>query len=165
MTRISNAALLAAGFAACLAVASPASVAAQGRGAAQSDAANIKVCSLLTKEQVKRHLPWQPMLDQFPPEEEALGNYGSSCNYPSVHIQVLSSRSNMIEQAKKKGGLVPVPGVGDEAYFHNNKGMWAELYVRNGKYLFTLQANVNGSMETAKEGAIKLAKELAVKLR
>ena len=157
-----HAAVVASCLAAAVAVGMPSLLSAQS---AQPDPAKIKVCSLLTKEQVKKHLPWRPELDQFPPEEEALGNYGSSCNYPTVHIQVMPSRSSMIEQAKKKGGLEPISGLGEEAYFHNNKGMYAELYVRQGKYLFTVQANVNGPIATAKDGAIKLAKDLAAKLR
>jgi hypothetical protein len=147
----------------CVSFASPTLLVAQG--GAQPDAAKIKVCSILTADQVKKHLPWRPQLDQFPPEEEALGNYGSSCNYPSVHVQVLPGNTRMLDIAKEKGGLEKLSGVGSEAYFHNNKGMYAEVYVKTGKYLVTVQANVSGSMDTAKSGAISLAKELALKLR
>ena len=49
----------------------------------------IPACSLMSKDEVKRHLPWQPILDQFPAEEEAMGNYGSACEYPSVRVQVM----------------------------------------------------------------------------
>jgi hypothetical protein len=156
---------LAAGFACCSLSMAPTPLVAQGTSSAQPDAAKIKVCSLLTAAEVKKHLPWRPQLDQFPPEEEALGNYGSSCSYPSVHVQVLPSTTRMLELAKEKGGLEKLSGIGNEAYFHNNKGMFAEVYVKTGKYLVTVQANESGSMSAAKSGAISLAKELALKLR
>ena len=45
----------------------------------------------------------------------------------------------MIDAAKKRDKLESVSGVGDEAYFHNNKDRYAELYVKTGKYLLTLR--------------------------
>ncbi len=35
--------------------------------------APLRACTLMTKAEVKQHLPWPAMLDQFPVEEEALG--------------------------------------------------------------------------------------------
>ena len=125
----------------------------------------VAVCKLLPTAEVKKHLPWRPLLDQFPPEEEAIGTWGSSCNYPSVMIQVLPSSSRMIEEAKKKGGLEPVSGIGEEAYFHNNLNRYAELYVKNGKYLMTLQSSWDGKDPTVKSGTLSLAKALLAKLR
>jgi hypothetical protein len=63
----------------------------------------VKVCGLVTREEVKKHLPWNPMLDQFPAEEEAVGNYGSSCNYPSVLVQVIPSSPTTLADFKKSG--------------------------------------------------------------
>jgi hypothetical protein len=83
-------------------------------------AQRIRVCDLLPKEEVKKHLPWRPALDQFPLEEEAIGATGSSCNYPSVFIQVLPYSQGTIDALKKKGGLETVSGIGDEAHFYNN---------------------------------------------
>lgn len=127
----------------------------------------ISVCSLLPKEEVKKHIPWIPLLDSMKPEEEPIGISGSSCNYPSVHIQVLSFSERFLETARKKGGLETVSGAGDEAYFHNNSNRYAELYVRVGKHMLTLQANVpnDRKIESVKLGVLSLAKALVAKLR
>ena len=133
--------------------------------ASASSAQKIAVCKLLPTADVKKHLPWRPELDQFPPEEEAIGTSGSSCNYPSVMIQVLPFSQGMIDGAKKKGGLEAVRGIGDEAYFHNNRNRFAELYVKSGKYLVTLQSNWDGKDPSVKAGTLSLAKALLGKLR
>ena len=41
----------------------------------------------------------------------------------------------------------------------------AELYVRAGKHLVTLQANVDGHVESVRPGVVNLAKALVAKLR
>ncbi len=125
----------------------------------------VAVCKLLSTAEVKKHLPWKPLLDQFPPEEESIGVSGSSCNYPSVMIQVLPGAQGMIDEAKKKGGLEPVTGIGEEAYFHNNLNRYAELYVKSGKYVVTLQSSWDGKDAAVKSGTLSLAKALVAKLR
>jgi hypothetical protein len=127
----------------------------------------IKVCELLPKEEVKKHLPWEPMFDRMKLEEEAIGVEGSSCGYPSVHVQVLPYGQSFLDAAKKRGGLEHVAGVGDEAYFHNNKNLFAELYVRIDKRILTLQASVpsDGKAETVKPALVSLAKAYVPKLR
>jgi len=125
----------------------------------------IRACALVPKEEVKRHLPWMPALDSFAVEEEPVGVSGSSCNYPSVFIQVLPFSQRMIDLARQKGGLETISGVGDEAYFHNNANRYAELYVKAGKHLLTLQADWDGKSASVKPGVLNLAKALAAKLR
>ena len=125
----------------------------------------IKACSLLPKEEVKKYLPWNAVLDRMPLEEEPIGASGSSCNYPSVFIQVFPFSQGTIDAARKKGGLEAISGVGDEAYFHNNRNEYAELYVKTGKHLLTIQANADGKIEAVKPGALNLAKALVAKLR
>ena len=125
----------------------------------------VAVCKLLPTAEVKKHLPWRPQLDQFPPEEEAIGAAGSSCNYPSVMIQVLPGAQRMIDEAKKKGGLEPVSGIGEEAWFHKNPNGYAELYVKAGKYVLTLQSNWDGKDPAVKSGTLGLAKALLAKLQ
>jgi len=71
----------------------------------------MSACALVPKEEVKKHLPWIPVLDQMAIEEEPIGNGGSSCNYPSVFIQVLPFSQGMIDSARKQGGLEPVSGL------------------------------------------------------
>jgi len=132
---------------------------------AQAGKSSIRACSLLTKEEVKRYLPWLPVLDQFPVEEEPVGNGGSSCNYPSATIQVLPFSQSTIDAARKHGGLETLNGIGDEAYYHNNPNGYAEVYAKTGKYLVTVQANARGKVEAMKPGAMDLAKALVAKLR
>jgi len=71
----------------------------------------VKVCSLATVAEVKKFAPWPPHMDRFAKaEEEAIGTRGSSCNYPTVHVQVLSFRQQTIDTAHKAGKLEPVQG-------------------------------------------------------
>ena len=163
MNQLVRAALLSAGVACAM----PTSLAAQSRAPQppSAGAQKIKACSLVTKEEVKQYLPWRPQLDQFPVEEEDIGTTGSSCNYPSVFIQVLLFTQGSIDAAKKISGIESVSGVGDEAYFSNNHDRFAELYVKVGTRWLTLQANLDGNMSTVKPGVVSLAKVLVGKLR
>jgi hypothetical protein len=124
----------------------------------------IKACSLVPKEEVKKHLPWIPVLDRMPIEEEPIGTSGSSCNYPTVFIQVLPFSQATLDLMRKKSGIETISGVGDEAYLHNNRNRYAELVVRAGKHLLTLQANMDGKIESVKPGVLNLAKALVAKL-
>ena len=157
VTRFVTAALIATG----VALGFPLLLLAQNKQPPQK----ISACALVPKEEVKKHLPWMPLLDQMAVEEEPIGKDGSSCNYPSVFIQVLPFSQRMIDSARKKGGLEPISGLGDEAYFHNNRDRYAELYVKTGQHLLTLQANVQGKIEAVKPGVLNLAKVLVAKLR
>jgi|RhiMethySRZTD1v2_1073278.scaffolds.fasta_scaffold404095_3 hypothetical protein len=126
----------------------------------------INACSLLTKEEVKKIVPWAAMLDQFPVEEEPVGTSGSSCNYPNVHIQVLPYTPGFVETARKQEKFEPLPGVGDEAYFRDNRGEYAELLVRSGQRIVTVQKDIgtNRTAETEKPAVVALAKALIAKL-
>ena len=143
---------------------SPLSLEAQ-TGSTAGSSQRIAACALLPKDEVKRHLPWLAVFDQFPIEEEPVGASGSSCNYPSVFIQVLPFAPRTIEMARQKGELETVAGVGDEAYFYNNGNQYAELYVRVGKHLLTVQADANETVEAVRPGAVSLAMALVIKLR
>jgi hypothetical protein len=128
----------------------------------------VKACSLVPIAEVKKLAPWPPQLDQFAKaEEEPLGTYGSSCNYPTVFIQVMSFRQSTIDAARKAGALEPAAGVGDEAYLRNNKDRWAELIARVGPHLLTLQLSIdtNKTYDSTKPALIELAKVFASKLR
>ena len=124
----------------------------------------VRACSLLPKGVVKRHVPWIDALDRMEPEEEAIGRTGSSCSYPSVIIQVLPASSRILETARKKGGLEKISGIGDEAYFYNNSNRYAEVYVRAGRHILTVQADVNDRIASVKPGALNLARALVAKL-
>ena len=142
-------------------------VAAQGRQASAGTAGPIKVCSLLPRDEVKKHLPWQPLLDKLPEEEIPVGVTGSSCEYPTVGVQVLAFTPQFMESAKKAGFSESVPGVGDEAYYRTNPNGYAELYVRVGQRILTIQGSVptGQKAEAIKPGVISLAKAYVAKLR
>src|SRR6476620_1486135 len=110
--------------------------------AQQSPAPPVKVCGLLPKGEEKKLIGGNQFFDTMAPEEEALGTYGSSCNYPSVTIQVMPFQQSTFDTARKRGRLESVAGVGDEAYLYNNPAGYAELYVKVGSRLLTLQRSV-----------------------
>lgn len=121
-------------------------------------------CSLLPKEEVKKHLPWIDLLDGMPIEEELIGSSGSSCNYPSVFIQVLPFSQGLMDAVRAQDDTEAVSGVGDAAYFHNNSDAYAELYVKVGERVLTLQASGQGTVESLKPNVVSLAKALIDKM-
>ena len=130
-----------------------------------SGATRVKACSLLTKEEVKQHLPWNSVVDFMAPEEEAVGAAGSSCNYASVFIQIFPVARKGTGQPSTEPGWQPVSGVGEEAYFRANGRQYAELYVRTSRHTVTLQANASPTVDAVKPGTISLANALLAKLR
>jgi hypothetical protein len=132
-----------------------------------ADPAPVKACSLLTREEVRKLIPWPALIDPIPTREEPVGTTGSSCNYPNAHIQVLAYTPRFLESAKKRGPLEPVADVGDEAYFYNNRNEYAELYVKAGQRIVTVQKDI-GTGETyqsVKPSVVALGKALVAKLR
>jgi hypothetical protein len=127
----------------------------------------VKVCDLLPRAEVKKLIGGNQIFDMIAPEEEALGSYGSSCNYPGVMIQVLPFQSGTIEAARKRGGLAAVPGIGDEAHQYENPAGYLELYVKVGPRLLTLQRDISSGQTSAdvRPGTIELARALVAKLR
>lgn len=134
--------------------------------ASQSSAAVIKVCELLPKDEVKKLIGGNQVFDMFPPQEEPLGTYGSSCNYPSVTLQVIPFLSSTIDAARTRGPLESVPKVGDEAWLYDTPAGYAELYVKVGSRMLTLQRSVGVGQTVAdvRSGVIALAKALVPKL-
>ena len=108
----------------------------------QAPAPAVKVCSLLTQVEVRKLIGGSNVMDNlFKPEEEAVAG-GSSCNYPDVLIQVIPFRQSTIDTVRKRGGLEAVSGVGEEAYLYDNRGNYAEIYVKVGPHLLTLQRSI-----------------------
>jgi hypothetical protein len=142
-------------------------VAQQRQPPADNAAVRINACSLLTRDEVKKHLPWQSLFDGIPDEETAIGETGSACEYPSVGVQVLVFTPQFMASAKKAGFSEPVPGVGDEAYYRTNPNGYAELYVRIGQRILTIQGNAppGQKAEVVKPGVISLARAYVAKLR
>ncbi|MEO7271898.1 MAG: hypothetical protein ABIX28_07545 [Vicinamibacterales bacterium] len=52
-------------------------LALQARAVAAQTAATprLKACSLLSKAEVKKHLPWNSVVDSMPPEEKPIGGH------------------------------------------------------------------------------------------
>lgn len=128
-------------------------------------ATRVEVCKLLPAAEVKKHLPWQDFLDKMPPEEEAIGTSGSSCNYATLHVQVLPYTTSFIETLRKSGPIESISGLGDEAYFRNNKNMFAEVVVKVGSRLLTLQGDADDNVDAVKPKVIALARLYVEKLR
>lgn len=135
--------------------------------AAQSSAASIKVCQLLPRAEVEKLINGNQVFDTIAPEEEPLGNYGSSCNYPGVMIQVMPFLLSTIDTARKRGRLEPVSGVGDEAWLYENLAGYAELYVRIDKRFLTIQRDIpmGQTLTSVRPGVMALANALVAKLR
>jgi hypothetical protein len=129
--------------------------------------ARLAACKLLSREEVKKILPWPAMFEQMPIEEEPIGATGSSCNYPSVTIQVLAYTPRFFDEARKLGKLEPLTGVGDEAYFFADPRGYADLYSKVGSRIVTVQATPGPGqkLEALKPGVTTLTKALIAKLR
>jgi hypothetical protein len=145
---------------------------AAARGLPQGGGAKyqvVKVCSLLSLAEVKKLAPWERHLDQFAKaEEEPIGTVGSSCNYPTVFIQVMAFQQSFIDNLKKTGiPLEPVSGVGELAYARNNRGNYAELVAKVGSHSLTVQFSIerNKTFESTKPSLIAIGKAYAEKLR
>jgi hypothetical protein len=122
---------------------------------------------LLPKAEVKKLIGAGPSFDRMEPEEEPVGTYGSSCNYSGVLVQVIPFQQQSIDAARKRGKLDDLAGIGDAAYAFDNPAGYAEIYVKVGTRLLTIQRDVPVGQTQAdvRPGAIALARTLATKLR
>ena len=123
-------------------------------------------CSLLTREEVKKIMPWHPAADRQKETEQPWGT-GSLCSYPSVTIFVGSYSPSKLEEARKRYPLVAVAGIGDEAFLQENGSSFAELYVKVGDRMVHVQKTIpfTESFDSVKPAVIALGKALAGKLR
>jgi hypothetical protein len=126
----------------------------------------VKVCALLTVAEVKTLAPWEPIFDQMKIEEEGFAT-GSSCNYPTATVQVMQFRQSTIDLMGKDGTLQAVAGVGEAAWLHNNRNMFAELAAKVGPHLLTVQTSIDRgkTFETSKPQLLALGRAFAAKLR
>jgi hypothetical protein len=128
----------------------------------------VNACSLLSLAEVKKLAPWQPHLDPYAKgEEEALGSYGSACEYPTVRIQVMAFTRSTIDALRKAGPMESAAGVGDEAYVRSNRGYFAELVTRVGPHMLTVQLSIerDKTFEATKPSLIEIGKAFAARLR
>ena len=135
-------------------------------------ASSTRACSLLTKDLIARVSPYKSdpqMMSIMRPSEEALGASGSACSYGGIELQVNPFPAERLQALAKEQGAawVPVPDVGTGAYFHDNRGEYAELYARTGTQVFTIQMDVPRGSTVAgiKPNVLELAKAIAAKLK
>lgn len=160
----------AVGLTVLMATGADAALQASAGAAAQRGSGGIRACSLLTKDEVKRLVGMgNQFFDQAPADEEALPGGGSTCNYANVHIQIDPFPFSTIERMRQgqPAGWTTVSGVGDEAYLRNNRGQYAELYVRAGQHVVTVQLDMDPPhevLEKARPAAAALASALIARL-
>ena len=146
-------------------LASPAA-AQQPKAAARPD--RINACSLLTRELVAKvtTVANKRVLD-LPPQEEAIGQKGSSCEYADIGLQINPfARTDDLRKSPGKE-WESVSGVGDTAFFRSNRNLFAELIVWTGTHHFTIQMGVptNGTAQQIKPNTIALANAIIPKLK
>ena len=140
----------------------------QARGATGAKAGS-GACSFLPKELVmKVSGSVNKFVFDLPPQEEAVGK-GSMCSHADITLQIdvfaPAGIDGIYKSANKEWS--PVPGVGDAAYFRNNKNTYAEVMGRVGSRTYTIQLGVpfQSSVEKVKPNAITLANAIVEKLR
>jgi hypothetical protein len=130
----------------------------------------ISACSLLPTDLVVKVGGINPQMVQYlKPTEEAMGTTGSACNYGNVRLQVdpfTPARLAEILKTPTAKSWVPVSGVGNTAYFNNNRDRYAELIVSTGTHVFTIQFGVatGSTAEATKPNTITLANAIIPKL-
>lgn len=96
-----------------------------------------------------------------------MGPNGSSCDKGQIGLQV--NPFARPEELRKSPGKdwQPVSGVGDTAFFRNNRDQYAELMVWTGPHHFTIQLSVpvGGKADSIKPNVIGLANGIIPKLR
>ena len=127
-------------------------------------------CSLLSRELVmKVSGAVNKHVFDLPPQEEPMGKSGSACEYADIRLQIDFLIPQGIEgyRNSKADEWVPVSGVGDRAYFHNNSDRYAQLIGWVGSRTFTIQMGVpfQSTAEKMKPNVITLANAIVAKLR
>lgn len=132
---------------------------------ATSGTASDKACSILTKDLVLPLTQNPKLLDLIPPEEEPLANGGAACEFGPVRLQLYRPRSSPTKTQQKD--FEAIQGVGDLAYFHNNRDRYAELMVWSGIRFFTLQVSVpsGSTAEATKPKTVALANQIIARLK
>jgi len=141
-----------------------------GRGAAAASTPAFHACSILTKELLTQHTPLSKRAFDlsFNPSahEDAVGKSGSECTNGGVTLTIDGFTAEYFEKTRTKEWKA-VSGIGDTAYFRDNGGRFAELYIRTGSHVFTIQMDVpmDRTSESIQPNAIAMAKEILPKLK
>ena len=139
--------------------------------AAAADDPARHACSVLSRAEVRKLVPWSDVSERiFPQEEEDQFANGSGCEYPSIRVQIMSTSPDHWKrwvEASKNPTVERIAGVGEEAYIRDNKGLFAEFYAKAGPHLISLQYNLGTDQTTqaTKPQLTALAKALVAKLR
>lgn len=130
--------------------------------------ARINACSFLTREVVmKVNPPANKYALAIPAAEEPVGPHGSYCEYGGIGLQIDPFvRSEDLRKAPGKEWQA-VSGLGDTAWFRDNKGNFAELMVWTGAHHFTIQMSIpmGGTAEKMKPNTLELANTIIPKLK
>jgi hypothetical protein len=136
----------------------------------------VKACSLLPKDlAMKVSGAANKSVFDLPPDEETVGT-GSACEYGDIRLQIDAFGPDVIDRtaksqergagSKRAANWVPVPGVGDRAYFNADRS-YAELMGYVGRRTFTIQMGVpfQSTAEAIKPNVIALANAIVPKLK
>ena len=126
-------------------------------------------CALLTKDLLVAHsaVPKENLarMLKIPAEEEKMPSGGTMCSYGDVIFQLDAFTPGNFD--KLFGKWTAVAGVGDRAYFNDNRGMFAEIAALAGKKVITIQMDVPTGRTAAQiqPNVVGLAKAILVKLK
>jgi len=146
----------------------PSWAAQSARGSAAGT--SVHACALLTKEVVAEHTPLSKqafaLVSGLPASEDQIGQSGSECTYGGVTFNVDAINPDYFEKTRK-AEWKPMAGVGDTAYFRDNAGRFAELYVRTATHVFTIQMDVptGRTSDAIQPNVVALAKAILPKLK
>ncbi len=132
--------------------------------------ARPSACALLTKELVTQITPYDKQtlagVLGVRPTEDPIGQSGSACSYGGITMQIDPFPFATIEKLRTPAWAA-VPGVGDAAYFRDNRGEWGELYVRSDTHVLTIQMDVPTGKTAAsiQSNTVALAKAILPKLK
>ena len=131
-----------------------------------ADGQRPKACGILPREELKKIMPWGAAFDPVKETEEPYGT-GSVCSYPGFDIFVGKYSQSTLDFARKRGPLLPVAGVGDEAFLREDGRTFAHIYVKVGDRIVQVQKSIrfDETFESVKPALIAMGKALAAKLR
>jgi hypothetical protein len=116
-------------------------------------APSIRACTLLTRDLAMQVTPYEGEARDFvmkiAADEDAVGVSGSACTYGGITLQIDPFAPATLDRQRDRDNWVPVANVGDAAYFFDRRGEYAELYVRTGSRVFTIQMDVPPGRTTA----------------
>jgi hypothetical protein len=124
----------------------------------------VKACSILTRDLVEPFAENKRTLGLIPPSEEAVGA-GTACDWGFVRLQLFAARPGGSRTGPKESQ--PLPGVGDTAFFQNNRDRYAQLMVWSGAHYIMLQVSVptGSTAEAIKPKTVDLANAIIKKLK